>query len=37
MKPRAHDPVSIISLIQREAAKRGLTDAELERFMADES
>jgi prevent-host-death family protein len=26
-----------ISLIQREAAERGLTDAELERLMADES
>jgi hypothetical protein len=25
------------SLIQREAADRGLTDAELERLMADES
>jgi prevent-host-death family protein len=26
-----------ISLIQREASERGLTDAELERLMADES
>jgi hypothetical protein len=26
-----------ISLIQREAANRGLTDAELERLMVDES